>query len=57
MTKKQKASELSWLITMILEQTVKCYKDDGSLCEEYYNDIILPELSPKQVKLLRELID
>jgi hypothetical protein len=43
MTKKQQQ-----LICEIMVGIINCYDENGNTVDEYYNNVILPDLTPKQ---------
>ena len=51
MTEAQEA-----LARHLLEKLDGCWNEDGELVEEYYNDIILPDLSKTALKIFKEII-
>lgn len=48
---KEKQQEL---IRDILNRVINCYYEDGTLPDNYYNDLILYELTKDELELLKQ---
>ena len=46
----QKRQETKRKITDLLLRVLNCYNDDGTLSEEYYNNLHLEELTEEEIR-------
>lgn len=49
--------EKQQLLCEIMAAIINCYDENGNTVDEYYNNVILPDLTPAQYKILKQFAE
>lgn len=54
MTRTSIATKDLMLIADLIEKIIPAYDKNGNTVDEYYNNIILPDITPEQIQMLKK---